>query len=661
MLKGRVTTLKFDGYTSEPISIDNGIGQGDPLSMGLYQYYNADLIEVPKDLGESAMAYVDDSVMIAVADSFPEAHRKLLSMMTRDGGVADWSSLHNSPLEYSKLALVDFTHSRSSKSRPPLRLPQITVQPTESTKYLGVVFDQNLSWKQQHAHAIGKGTKWAMQIRRLVKPSWGLTPGNARRIYISIAIPRIMYAIDIWCAPPYANGQWQRGTVGITGKVVTVQRAGMLAITGSLRTSPTDALDAATYLIPVPLLVDKACHRAAIRLATLPKSYPLHRIANHKTSGKIKRHKSPMNSLLAAYRSDPKRVEKTPATARDPTLQGELPFVTSIANSREDSIKEAESASKEVQVFTDGSALDGKVGAAAILTRAGKPPRALHLTLGPESEHTVHEAELAGILLGMHLISVESHGNTTFAMGVDNQAAISAFHSTLRNPGHHLAREALRVANRTQKRRRKGRYKLTIRWTAGHEGIKGNEDADREVKKAAEGLTSDKQTLPPYLRKPLLINPAAVKRDHHEDLKKRWKRDWLATARGQKAARIDGTTPSKKFLKTVSQTEFSCVDASRIAQLRLGHAPVNKYLKRMRRVDSARCPACGDDEETPEHFLLHCPSYTHERWALAQRANKLLKALTMETLLGEPEMARTLAKYIRATNWFRQLGSGGQT
>ena len=44
MLRGRVTTLKFDGYTSEPINIDNGIGQGDPLSMGMYQYYNTDLI-----------------------------------------------------------------------------------------------------------------------------------------------------------------------------------------------------------------------------------------------------------------------------------------------------------------------------------------------------------------------------------------------------------------------------------------------------------------------------------------------------------------------------------------------------------------------------------------------------------------------------------------
>ena len=354
------------------------------------------------------------------------------------------------------------------------------------------------------------------------------------------------------------------------------------------------------------------------------------------------------------YRFDPKKVKKTLVAARDPTLQGELPFGISIASSREDSIKEAKEASKEVQVFTDSSALSGKVGAAAILTRAGKPPCVLHLTLGPESEHTVHKAELAGILLGMHLISMERHSSTTFTMGVDNQAAIGAFHSTLRNPGHHLAREILQVGNRVQKRRWKGNYKLTIHWTAGHKGIKGNEDADRKVKKAAEGLTSDKQTLPPYLRKPLLINPAAVKRDHHKGLKKKWKDKWVASVRGQRAAHFDGLTPSKKFLKTISQTKLSCVNASRIVQFRLGHTPINMYLRYIRRVDNARCPACGDKEETAEHFLLRCPSYAHERWALAQQANKLRKPLMLDMLLGTPEMARTLAKYIRAMNRFKQ-------
>ena len=48
MLTNRSTTLKYDGHALEPIRLDNGIGQGDPLSMVLYQYYDADLLDIPR-------------------------------------------------------------------------------------------------------------------------------------------------------------------------------------------------------------------------------------------------------------------------------------------------------------------------------------------------------------------------------------------------------------------------------------------------------------------------------------------------------------------------------------------------------------------------------------------------------------------------------------
>ena len=128
-----------------PIDIDNGIGQGDPLSMILYQFYNVDLLDIPTEKGETAIAYVDDTLLLATAVNFHEAHDKLVSMMTREGGVDAWSRVHNSLLEYSKLALIDFAHGRNGKIRPPLTLPQRVVLPTESTKYLRVIFDQNLN------------------------------------------------------------------------------------------------------------------------------------------------------------------------------------------------------------------------------------------------------------------------------------------------------------------------------------------------------------------------------------------------------------------------------------------------------------------------------------------------------------------------------------
>jgi hypothetical protein len=165
MLMNRSTTLKYDGHSSEPIRLDNGIGQGDPLSMVLYQYYNADLLDIPRGKNEDVLAYVDDTIMLATTETFNEVHIKLADMMGQEGGVSEWSKDHNSPLEYSKLALIDFTHRSSGKLRTTLQLPQISIEPLSSTKYLGVMVNQNLNWKVQQAYTVGKGTKWAAQIQ----------------------------------------------------------------------------------------------------------------------------------------------------------------------------------------------------------------------------------------------------------------------------------------------------------------------------------------------------------------------------------------------------------------------------------------------------------------------------------------------------------------
>ncbi len=346
-------------------------------------------------------------------------------------------------------------------------------------------------------------------------------------------------------------------------------------------------------------------------------------------------------------------VEKIPTAARNPSDTGRLPFQTRIPTNKEASIREAANASEEIQVYSDGSAQGGKVGASAVLIRKNQPDRTLHLHLGQETEHTVHEAELVGLLLAMHLINTEKKNNTTCMIAVDNQATLKAFDSDLRKPGHHLAREALRLANQLKKRKNKRKFKLTLRWTAGHVGIEGNEKADIEAKKAASEFSSQISLLPPYLRKPLCSNPSALRRDHSDKLKKDWAENWRQSTRGRKAKLIDNTTPSVKFLKTISNAKLTRKGASQIAQLRLQHFPLNGFLYKIKRTDKANCPACGEDNESITHFLLTCPSYAHERWALTRQARKIRKNLTVETLLGDPELAFPLANYIEGTGRFR--------
>jgi hypothetical protein len=95
---------------------------------------------------------MDNAILTATATMFTEAHNILANMMTRAGGMVKWSKWHNSSIEYSKVALIDFLHPGVKRPRLPLTLTEITVKPTQSTKYLGIVLDQNLKWGPQLAH-----------------------------------------------------------------------------------------------------------------------------------------------------------------------------------------------------------------------------------------------------------------------------------------------------------------------------------------------------------------------------------------------------------------------------------------------------------------------------------------------------------------------------
>ena len=338
LLNDRSTTLRFDDHTSTPIEINNGIGQGDPLSMALYQFYNADLVEIPKeDEGEFAAAYVDDAIISASANTFEEAHEKLRDMMTREDGAINWAEKHNSPFEYTKLALIDFAHSSHTADRPPLELPSITIRPTTSTKYLGIILDQNLNWKEQMVYVQEKGLKWAAQICRATRPSWGLMPKAARKLYIGVVIPRILYRVEVWCVPlqETPEGEKWKGSVHAIKKLTSTQRAGTLAITGGFRTSPTDALDAHALILPMHLKIDKALFRTAVRFAALPDSHPMHKQYRSASARKIKHHKSALHHMSQLYGIRTDTVETIPVVRQNPATRNSLPVILEILGDKE--------------------------------------------------------------------------------------------------------------------------------------------------------------------------------------------------------------------------------------------------------------------------------------------------------------------------------------
>ena len=58
------TQLYFNNFLSNLIQIHNGMTQGCPLSMILYAYYNADLVDIVKGKWELSMGFIDDCALL---------------------------------------------------------------------------------------------------------------------------------------------------------------------------------------------------------------------------------------------------------------------------------------------------------------------------------------------------------------------------------------------------------------------------------------------------------------------------------------------------------------------------------------------------------------------------------------------------------------------
>jgi len=79
---GCTTSLVFNGFVSKPVVLHRGIDQGCPLSGILFQFYNADLIDIynPKK-DETAVMFMDDALILACAKTLTEASTKLVDIM----------------------------------------------------------------------------------------------------------------------------------------------------------------------------------------------------------------------------------------------------------------------------------------------------------------------------------------------------------------------------------------------------------------------------------------------------------------------------------------------------------------------------------------------------------------------------------------------------
>ncbi|CAD6936338.1 unnamed protein product, partial [Tilletia caries] len=208
--------------------------------------------------------------------------------------------------------------------------------------------------------------------------------------------------------------------------------------------------------------------------------------------------------------------------------------------------------------FTDGSRIEGRVGAAAINEQTRLSSQ---VHLGSDQHHTVYEAELQGILLALKAAEASNIPLFQVTIAADNQAAIMALgRPPRRQSGQHLVLQIHATIGAIRTQNKWCAFRLI--WCPGHEGIAANEEVDGLAKEAAEAAEAVEIGMASTI-----LKPCSLRRAYWQELRTMFRhRERLLRALQQHPKSIQRISALRLLYRTrFSYTNGKYVDADQNA------------------------------------------------------------------------------------------------
>ena len=188
----RTQSVCINGVLSEPQPISFGVPQGSVLGPLLFIIYINDLPLAVH--GCCVELYADDTLIYFASKSVNEIQAQLTSDLTN---VLSW--LHANflilNLEKTKIMLVG-THQRTAKADElVIEISNTRLERVNKFKYLGVLLDNILSWKD-HVEYIGNKISSGLGILRRARKV--LPKPTLQMLYNTLVLPLFDYCSPIW-------------------------------------------------------------------------------------------------------------------------------------------------------------------------------------------------------------------------------------------------------------------------------------------------------------------------------------------------------------------------------------------------------------------------------------------------------------------------------
>lgn len=220
-LSHRKATYHLPGLVSKSLSLNTGIPQGSPLSPILFLLFAAPLLRGAKATTDSfvvdgqsvqvtthAFAYVDDTYLVAVSDSFKANCTALQGMHGRVQTTAGPLDIVFGPEKYHVMHFQCPGHLRPSEESSEIPdIPGFNKKPEKTLKILGVEVDPSLTWEAHVAEIKRKVNQRLRRLSRISGTTWGPPLDAIRQTYLTWIRPVMTYGCGAWFVRQNPDGR----------------------------------------------------------------------------------------------------------------------------------------------------------------------------------------------------------------------------------------------------------------------------------------------------------------------------------------------------------------------------------------------------------------------------------------------------------------------
>ncbi len=458
--------------------------------------------------------------------------------------------------------------------------------------------------------------------KKTIFKDYGSSPRVIKWMYEQLIRPVLTYASSIWI-PRLSKKICQR-------KLDKIQRVACLYGTGAHRSTMTQTMEVIMDIQPIDLFIKEKRIKTYLRM----KKYNLwhkDQISQESENRNLNEHKEYIEKLA----------RNAGVVSNIPSNEGNIQLVENMYSMNIDMTKgktyhEVTPQDIEtVNVFTDGSKLqNNNTGSGFIVKSREKDWRCQKSTyLGKMP--TVYQAEVNAIYEASEALISKQISGKTINFYTDSKSTMEKLSIT-------------RLSGSQEIQTKESLNKLSIyndvklHWIKAHEGLLGNEIADRLAKLGAENINGENVIEPKIALNGEDFNREKIKMFITKEHDKKWQ-DIRASGKGRITQLF---FPKPKARKNEKLYEWKKKDLRLITKTISGHIGLRKQLWNIKKLLTPTCK-CGEEEESSDHFIQRCPIFCKERFFILGKITLEdgdLDGLWLKDILKFIKETRRLAK-----------------